>query len=212
MDQIKIEQILVGPFEVNCFAIYMPSNNSIIIDPGYDAEKIAAFIKKKNIVPCAYLLTHGHIDHVSAVADLCDQWKAPVLINKLDSEWAFTTANAMPPYYPAPRKPESEIRTITDGETIKNSDLEFQALSTPGHTKGSMCFFFKKEGILFTGDTLFSGSVGRTDFPGGDSKILSKSLAILKKLPESTKIFPGHGPSSDIKTEKETNYFMQILR
>lgn len=212
MDQIKIEQILVGPFEENCFIVYTAPNCAVIIDPGYDAGKIAAFMKKENVVPCAYLLTHGHIDHVSAVADLCDQWKAPILISKSDLGWAFALANAMPPYYPAPRKPTSVIRTLSDGETINDYDLEFQAISTPGHTEGSMCFFFKKEGILFTGDTLFAGSVGRTDFPGGDSKMLSKSLALLKKLPESTRIFPGHGPASDIKTEKETNYFMQILR
>lgn len=212
MHPIKIDHIPVGPFEVNCYVVYTKIDHAIVIDPGFDAQNIISWLEDKDIVPSAYLLTHGHMDHVSAVADLCDKWTVPVLINKSDLEWAFSSTNAMPPYYPTPRKPRSAIRIINDGETITEHGLELQVISTPGHTQGSMCFILNKEGILFTGDTLFAGSVGRTDFPGGDSKTLSKSLALLKKLPDSTKILPGHGPYSDIKTEKETNYFMQILR
>lgn len=209
---MQIETIVVGEFQVNCFVVVGEANEAIIIDPGKDADMISSFIRQNGLSVSAYLLTHGHVDHVSAIADLQDEFPAPVALHGEDIKWAFTETNEAPPFYAPPRAPSEISRVLTDGQELTDAGLTYKVLSTPGHTPGSVCFHFVDQGILITGDTLFAGSVGRTDLPGGNSRVLSESLKKLAALPDTLKVFPGHGPASDIATEKRTNYFMQSFQ
>jgi glyoxylase-like metal-dependent hydrolase (beta-lactamase superfamily II) len=149
------------------------------------------------------------MDHISALADVYDAHPAPIGIHSADLKWAFDKQNQMPPFYDVPRKPAEIARTFEDGQEWTDAGLTYSAILTPGHTPGSTCFHFKAGGLLVTGDTLFAGSVGRTDLPGGNSRILSASLKKLSAFSGETIIYPGHGPSSSIAAEKATNYFMQ---
>lgn len=208
---MHIETIVVGEFQVNCYVVWADSDKAIVIDPGSDAELILQFLKQKQLTIAAYLLTHGHMDHICGLADLHDANPAPIGIHGADLEWAFSRENQMPPYYGVPRRPAKIERTLKDGQEWTDAGLTYKVISTPGHTPGGVCFHFESEKCLLTGDTLFAGSVGRTDLPGGNSSVLAASLKKLAHLDVSTLVYPGHGPSSDIATEKRTNYFMQAL-
>ena len=117
--------------------------------------------------------------------------------------------NAMPPFYPAPKRPISaKDRVVRHSEEYQDAGLKHRVLHTPGHSPGSVCFHFPDHHTLFSGDTLFAGSVGRTDLPGGDLEMLSQSLAELRRLPPDTTIYPGHGPSTTLRAELESNPFL----
>jgi hydroxyacylglutathione hydrolase len=211
MTNMHIETIVVGEFQVNCYLLWNDSNNVIVIDPGGDAGIIIDYIAKRKLSVVAYLLTHGHMDHISALAEVHDAYPAPIGLHGADLKWAFDKQNQMPPFYGIPRKPSEIARTLEDGQEWKDAGLAYRVILTPGHTPGSVCFHFEQGGVLLTGDTLFAGSVGRTDLPGGNSRVLAASLKKLAALPGKTVIYPGHGPSSSMAAEKETNYFMQGL-
>ncbi len=169
-----------------------------------------AYLKDRGLSVAAYLMTHGHCDHISALATVHDVFPAPVAMHPGDWAWAFTDANTLPPFFStAPRQPQSECIDFTDGAAYTHAGLDFAIIETPGHTPGGVCIYFERDGVLITGDTLFAGSVGRTDLHGGDSRVLAASLRKLRRLPDDTRIFPGHGPASTIGQEKRTNFFMQ---
>jgi glyoxylase-like metal-dependent hydrolase (beta-lactamase superfamily II) len=126
-----------------------------------------------------------------------------------DQSWAFTELNRMLPFYPTP-KPPAEIKcSLEDGQCRNDGGLSYRVIETPGHTSGGVCFHFYDDNVLFTGDTLFAGSVGRTDLVGGDSRVLKESLNRLCLLDDNLAVYPGHGPSTTIGHEKRTNFFMQ---
>jgi len=206
---MKIETVRVGAFEVNCYVVWGPQNAALVIDPGADAPRILGAIATHGLTVAAYLLTHGHMDHVGALAELYDKHPAPIGIHPDDSRWAFSEANQMLPYYPVPRQPAGRERALAHGQKWTDGGLEYEVLATPGHTPGGVSFFFPGELILFSGDTLFEGSVGRTDFPGGDPRLLSDSLSRLAELPAEVRVFPGHGGPTTIGQEKRTNYFLR---
>lgn len=208
-ESMHIQPIEVGAFQVNCYLLWGEEKRAIVIDPGADAEAIQEALKEHALTVAVYLLTHGHIDHISGLGDLCAALPAPVAIHKADLDWAFDAASAMPPYYGPPRRPAEIARMLEDGQSWTDGGLSYKVIATPGHTPGSVCFLFEKEGLVFTGDTLFAGSVGRTDLPGGDPRVLQTSLEKLAKLPPATAVCPGHGPPSDIANEKRTNFFLQ---
>lgn len=202
---MKIELISVGPYEVNCAFVWGENKQALIIDPGYDAEDILSLLKEQDLTVTAYLLTHGHADHISALAKLYASRPAPVYFPAADKSWAFGSNNQILPYYPVPTKPDVEM---LDPATAP-PNYGFQLLKTPGHTPGGVCYWFKSENVCFTGDTLFKGSCGRTDLPGGDARTLSNSLKTLAQLPLETRIIAGHGADSTIAHELKTNFFMQ---
>jgi glyoxylase-like metal-dependent hydrolase (beta-lactamase superfamily II) len=208
---MPIETVVVGPFEVNCFIVWGDAKAALVIDPGSDPDRILAAIEDKGLSIAAYLLTHGHVDHVSGVGALHRVRPAPVAMHKDDRRWAFGAQNQMPPFYGVPEKPAAAERVLADGQEWTDGGLNYRIVGTPGHTPGGVCFYFPAQRTLFSGDTLFAGSVGRTDFPGGDSRVLARSLAELAKLPDDTRILAGHGPATTIGYEKQTNFFMQSL-
>lgn len=206
---MNIETLAVGLFGANCHIAWGKDSKALIIDPGGDPDVIMSAVKARHLTISAYLLTHGHMDHIDALADMYEQAPAPIGMHSDDLLWAFSEANILPPYYTSPpRRPPKIERSLTDGQKITDGGLTYEVLHTPGHSPGCACFYFAAEDVLFTGDTLFAGSVGRTDLPGGNSRTLARSLARLATLPDSTLLYPGHGPDSTMAQEKRTNMFM----
>lgn len=206
---MNMELITVGPFNVNCAIVWGETKQAFVIDPGFDTELIEACLVENDLTVAAYLLTHGHADHISALAELHAARPAPVAIHSEEIKWAFGQTNQIPPAYSVPKKPNAEFIHPECSNDWKISDLSFQCLETPGHTPGGVCYWFKNDGICFTGDTLFKGSCGRTDLPGGDARTLSASLKKLAKLPPETRIIAGHGDDTTIAHELKTNFFLQ---
>lgn len=209
---MNIETIIVGEFQVNCFLLWNQHKKALVIDPGDEAERIADALDQHGLEVEAYLLTHAHMDHISALADLYDQRPAPIALHEGDANWAFTPVNSMPPFYGVPREPAEGIgRQLEDGQTWTDAGMSYRVISTPGHTPGCVCFYFEDSRTLISGDTLFAGSVGRTDFPYSDARAMQNSLLKLAALPDNTTVYAGHGPATEIGTEKRTNYLMRHL-
>lgn len=206
---MTIKTIVVGQFQVNCSVVCGEKNQAIIIDPGADADTILEFLDERELGVAAYLLTHGHVDHVSAIAPLYERRPAPIAVHPADGAWAFEEENQMMPFYGVPARPAKIERSLEDGQTWEDAGLTYTVIETPGHTPGGVCFHFPQLNALIVGDTLFAGSVGRTDLPGGDSRTLQQSLKRLQTLDNGIRVYPGHGPTTTIGHEKQTNYFMQ---
>ncbi len=205
---MNLRLLPLGPYEANCILVSDNDGLTLVIDPGFDACELNNVLGQEQLTVAAYLLTHGHADHVSALYALWKQRPAPVLIHPGDTEWTFTPLNELLPHYPATRRPDGPYPVVQDGTTFTFGTMDFRIIATPGHTPGCICYYFEKDGILVTGDTLFQDSVGRTDLPGGSSRTLSESLLKLAALPPAVKVIPGHGDSTTIGDELRTNFFM----
>lgn len=207
---MNIEARVTGFIEENCYLVSNPATReTVVIDPGDDAAKLQVRLAEMDAVVVAYLLTHGHVDHISALAPLSAARPAPIYLHPLDAAWCFTPRNAMPGFYDAPPAPKGPIVPVTDGEGLTLAGAQWTVFETPGHTPGGVCYKLEPDQALFVGDTLFRGSVGRTDLPGGDARILSRSLQKLAALPDALTVYPGHGESTTIGYEKRHNYFLQ---
>jgi len=207
---MNAETLTVGAFEANCFVIWEDPASALIIDPGADAPAILAFMKKRRLKSAACLMTHGHVDHISAAAEISDSTGAAVYLHNSDLSWAYTDANSFPPFYLRPTKPSNGVAPLPDeGQAMAVAGFEIKVLHTPGHTPGSVCFLVGNGTILFSGDTLFAGSVGRTDLPGGNPRQLAASLKRLSCLPDSVAVYPGHGPCTSIGAERRINFFLR---
>jgi len=209
INMLNITKIEIGAFDTNCYVVRTKALDTLIIDPGADAETIAKIVSHCRLTVTAYLITHGHMDHISALEPLWAQIQAPIAMHDADAKWAFGESNQMPPYFSVPRRPDNIERILKGGEKWKENDFRYEVIATPGHSPGSVCFYFPDENILFSGDTLFQDSVGRTDLPGGDLKQLTNSLRVLAALPPQTKVYPGHGPETTIAREIESNPFLK---
>lgn len=201
-----VEKITVGPLEENCYLVSnKKTKDAIIIDPGDEPDKIVNLIKKNGLKINVIVCTHAHFDHVSALGDIKKETDAKVLIHKDDAELYEKVKDQAALWgYDINDIPKPDV-LLDEGDDVKAGNLTFKVLHTPGHSPGSICLY--GEGSIFTGDTLFSGSVGRTDFFGGDILQLKGSFRRLMGLPEDTKVFSGHGPETTIGQEKQSNFF-----
>jgi len=200
---MEIKKIVAGIYQANCYII-MDKNTSeaVVLDPGGDVDDIVKIIKRIGAKVKYILLTHGHIDHTSGVAGLKAVTNAVVCISQKDND--LITAGE---YLFGPLIKGGADKLLKDGDIIKVSDLEFTCIDTPGHTPGGMSFLI--ENHAFTGDTLFAGSIGRTDFAGGDfNTIITSIKSKLLCLAGDTVIHPGHGEYSTINNEKLNNPFL----
>lgn len=204
------EVLPLGPIEANCIILWSDPAKAWIVDPGADAEAIAGFCERRGLVPGLVALTHGHFDHIGAVPGLVAKWPGlAVHLAPADEKIAFSPLNAWPPHYSATPRPATLVADLVEGAVLECGRLSAKVLSTPGHTPGSVCLHFEREELILTGDTLFAGSCGRTDFPGGSMKDMGASLKRLATLPPSTEVVPGHGAATTIAREVESNPFMQ---
>lgn len=208
---MHIETIVVGSFEVNCYIIAGENSGAIVVDPGSDAKTIIRHLDRNRLKVAAYLLTHGHIDHIAALSEMLRRFPARVALHASDCSWAFSELNQFPPYYPPTIDIPADLHQIQTGTVLRLCELDCRVVATPGHTPGSVCYHFPDLKALFTGDTLFAGSVGRTDLPGGNPRTLSESLRQLRAFDSDTGVNPGHGPMTTIERERQTNYFMRDL-
>lgn len=196
--------VVVGAFEVNCYLVPSPDKKTLyIIDPGGDAQDIIAAASAFSCQKAVILLTHCHADHIGAVGEVAKRLNITELyIDPADSAMYASPANCFPPYLPAAEN------LLTPSEWRPQTP-DFEILHTPGHTHGGVCYYFREYNALFTGDTLFRASVGRTDFPGGDTATLMESISgRLMTLPDSLEIYPGHGYPSTIGFEKQNNPYL----
>jgi glyoxylase-like metal-dependent hydrolase (beta-lactamase superfamily II) len=207
---MQMESVLVGAFGVNCLILWDDPAHAVVVDPGAEADAIEAVLKRHGLAVAAYWLTHGHIDHLSALGDMLAKRPAPVHLHKADASWAFMSANRYPPYLRTPARPDS-LETVEDGAVLAAGGLSARVIHTPGHTPGGVCYWLEGGKTLLSGDTLFQGSVGRTDLPGGDTDTLMKSLVRLLALDNDVKVYPGHGPDSTIGYERRHNPFLKEL-
>lgn len=205
-----VRPIAVGPLQVNCYVVAdEETKKAIVIDPGDEPDRILDIIKKHDLSITAIVCTHGHFDHVGAVAELKKETGAPVMLHHDDIGLysAANTAGSMWGFEVDPQ-PEPDV-WLSEGDTVSFGSYSFTVMHTPGHSLGCICLF--GNGTLFSGDTLFAGSVGRTDLPGGSYATLKQSFRRLMALPEETNVFAGHGENSTIGREKRGNMFAEEM-
>lgn len=201
---MKIHTLPLGAYQTNTYVIEN-EGRCAIIDPGYEPETILDFLSKRNLSADAILLTHGHFDHVGAVEKLVEKTNCKLWMSERD--WSQKISPLTSYFYPIANCDFTEVQFCEDGEAIRAAGLTFSVLETPGHTRGSVCYLCND--TMFSGDTLFAGSCGRTDLPGGDWATIQQSLKRLAKLDSNYTVYPGHGNSTTLASEKKYNPYMR---
>jgi len=205
---LKYKLVVVGPLETNCYLAYCDETLECgVIDPGAEPERIFPAIVECGLKPVVILNTHGHIDHIGANRDIKEKFGIPLCIHALDSPLLEKTQQfELSLFLGAQTSPPAD-RLLKDGESVDFGRCRLQVIHTPGHSRGSVGFL--GENILFSGDTLFNGGVGRTDLPGGSTRDLEVSIRErILTLPSGTVVLPGHGPWTTIGEERESNPFL----
>jgi hydroxyacylglutathione hydrolase len=207
---MQIEMIMTGPIQENCYVVMdEPTRDAVIVDPGEDAPRIAEVIERMGAKPIAIINTHCHFDHVGAVNALQKKYSIPFYIHPNDQEMLESAAASAANFGMTIDQPQVD-KFIREGETFKVGNSSLAVRYTPGHCPGHVTLV--GDGFALVGDVLFSGSVGRTDFPGTSWPVLAESIKTqLLTLPDDTVVLPGHGPSTTIGRERRTNPFLQDL-
>ena len=207
---LDVARLELGPIGTNCYLVRAPgAADAVVVDPGADAAEIRLELARRGASCAAILITHGHWDHLGAVADLAEGTGAPVHMAE-DERALLEHVNDYVPPGVALRPYTPEVLLAGD-ETLELAGLTFETLRVPGHSPAHLAY--AAEGALFSGDVLFQGSVGRADLPGADWDVLMASIAALAgRFPPETVVYPGHGPATTIGAELETNPFLAELR
>ena len=209
MKNLELQKCILGPVYTNCYLLKNKETGElIIVDPADCPEKIVMKISRMNGKPVAILLTHGHFDHILAAQAVKEKYNIPIYACRQEEEMLREPSINMTAVYGSACSIKPDV-LLDDGQIFEAAGFSIQMFHTPGHTKGSCCYYIEDEGVLFSGDTLFCGSVGRTDFPGGSSAEIVRSLhKLVDALPEDTEVFPGHDTSTTIGYEKRYNPFV----
>ncbi|MFD1426746.1 MBL fold metallo-hydrolase [Kroppenstedtia sanguinis] len=206
---MQVESFVLGPVMTNCYLVYKEKGDSgLVIDPGTGAEEVVRRIQTLNLNIEAILLTHAHFDHIGGVEEVRAATGAPVYVHPQEAEWLLE-----PELNGSTLFPVEEVRcrpaekTVEGGEQLTLLGETFSVFHTPGHSPGSVSY--RAGNFIFSGDVLFSGSIGRTDLPGGDYKTLMQTIdQVIMELPEETVVYSGHGPVTTVGREQDTNPFV----
>ncbi len=202
-----LETLQVGPITTNCYIIAdAVTLQAFIIDPGEEPERILQIITTRRWTPAGIIYTHGHADHILAGEVLRELYHIPASIHRADAEFLTDPELNCSFLAGTPRIAPPAEKLLSDGDTLTLGQLVFTVHHTPGHTPGSICL--QVEDLLFTGDTLFCGTVGRCDLPGGDEQALLRSLRLFFTLPDSLRLLSGHGPECLLRDELQHNPFL----
>ncbi len=209
---MKIDRLILGEFETNCFVLRNSETVSdcVIIDTGLDSRPLLKFLQENNLNPAVLVLTHGHIDHIAGVEALRKNFPSvPIYIHKLDAQMLTDAEGNLSVLTGSLVTVGNADHILEEDDLIDKASIKLKVLHTPGHTPGGISLYCQKDGIIFVGDTLFAGSIGRTDFPNGNtSQLISSIRKKLLTLPENTIVYPGHGPETTIGHEKAENPFL----
>lgn len=202
---MRVGRLTLGPLQTNCWLASDDSHGPlVVIDPAGDAAVLLDSIGAREVA--WVVLTHGHFDHLGAVGEVVDATSAPLCIHRADATRIESPESSGAALFGMNHVSRSADRLLADRDSIDAGQLALEVLHTPGHTEGGICLL--GEGHLFAGDTIFAGSVGRTDLPGGDPQALARSIADkLAPLPGDTVVHPGHGPDTTIARERRLNPF-----
>jgi hydroxyacylglutathione hydrolase len=206
----QIETIIVGPFEVNCYLVLdAVSKDLVIIDPGAEPETIARHIHALGGKPKGVLLTHGHGDHIGGVMNLLEQYPVPLIAGNHEAQYLADPQFNLSGHFGPAITTRPADQWMADEDLITCGSLHLRVLATPGHTTGGVSYLDEEEGVLFCGDTLFQGSIGRTDFPGSSLNQLMESIRQkILTLPDEIICYPGHGPRTTVGAERRSNPFL----
>ena len=212
---LNIQRIVVNMIEENCYILWDETLEAAIVDCGAffdeDREAVRQFVEEKQLTPQLHILTHGHFDHIFGAQFVSDTYGLLPQMAKTETDNYKSQKEQLRMFMrrDLPLNIPPVGKTLEDGETVRFGNQEFTVIYTPGHTPGGVCFYNEKEKVLLSGDSLFQGSIGRTDFPGGSSRNLIDSLRQrILTLPEDVVVLPGHGPETSIGYEKQHNpYF-----
>jgi hydroxyacylglutathione hydrolase len=198
-----------NPFDTNCWLIAAEGGDeAVVVDPGFDPDRIRALLDSAGKRPAAVLATHGHYDHIGSAGEFCGD-EIPFYIHEAD-ELALTDARAWGSGFPTPPTPVKDVRTVAEGDTLELAGFRIQVIHTPGHTPGSVCFRAEDQYVL-SGDLVFKGAIGRYDFPNSSAADMERSLRRFLELPDPLPTYPGHGPGTTVGNERTTNPFLLDL-
>ncbi|GGH79726.1 glyoxylase-like metal-dependent hydrolase (beta-lactamase superfamily II) [Pullulanibacillus pueri] len=208
---MKWTQMPLGAIQTNAYILENDNKEALIIDPGAEAEKVMTFIKDHALKPLAILLTHAHFDHIGALEAIRNTLHLPVYLHAHEQEWLSDpekNGSTLFPMVEACRCQPAE-HVLTEEQNLQIGNFNCRVLETPGHSPGSVAYYFDDDAVVFSGDALFYGSIGRTDLYGGDQDVLIQSINDkLFSLPSHTVVAPGHGMETTIGYEKQTNPFL----
>jgi glyoxylase-like metal-dependent hydrolase (beta-lactamase superfamily II) len=210
---LKIDRLALGEVQTNCYVVRVDeaATDCLVIDPGADPEPLVELLQRQHLNPVATILTHGHADHIAGVATLRrDHPQMRVYIHRLDAPMLGDPEANLSVFVGMMFATEPADVLLEDGDTIDLAGIKLAVLHTPGHTPGGICFYAAQEGVVFAGDALFAGSIGRSDFPGGDERQLVEGIRTkLLTLPDATAVYPGHGMRTSIGREKRANPYVR---
>jgi glyoxylase-like metal-dependent hydrolase (beta-lactamase superfamily II) len=196
-----------NPYGTNCWLLSgEDTDDAVVVDPGFEPSAVHALLDAAGKTPVAVLATHAHADHVGTAGDFAGD--LPVHVHEADAV-AFTDEPAWNAGFENHLVPVKDLRTVADGDVLRFAGFTLEVVHTPGHTPGSCCF--RTDALVFSGDLVFAGSMGRTDFPNGDDDAMRASLARFLTLPDNLPVLPGHGPDTTVGRERASNPFLRGL-
>ena len=198
-----------NPYGTNCWLLASEgSDDAVVVDPGFEPGAVRALLDAANKTPVAVLATHAHGDHVGEAGEFAKH--LPVYVHEADAV-AFTDEPAWNAGFENPLVPVEDLRTIADGDVVTFAGFSIEVMHTPGHTPGHCCFRLDGDALLLSGDLVFAGSIGRSDFPNGDPAAMQVSLRRFLTLPDEMPVLPGHGPDTTVGRERASNPFLRDL-